>query len=132
MTGVILRGLATRKLRAALTAIAIVLGVAMISGTYVLMDTTMHAFDNLFTTAYANAGAVVVGKSPIAGQPRQRAARCRRRWAPGSARCRRSPPCRGSSTTGGDSRCQRRRDNRPGDAAGVRSARSRGGSVQHR
>ena len=67
MTGVILRGLATRKLRAALTAIAIVLGVAMISGTYVLMDTTMHAFDNVFTTAYANAGAVVVGKSPITG-----------------------------------------------------------------
>ena len=67
MTGVVLGGLATRKLRAALTAIAIVLGVAMISGTYVLMDTTMHAFDNLFTTAYSKAGAVVVGKTPIAG-----------------------------------------------------------------
>jgi hypothetical protein len=34
MTGVVLRGLATRKLRAVLTAIAMVLGVAMISGTY--------------------------------------------------------------------------------------------------
>ena len=67
MTGVTLRGFATRKLRAALTAIAIVLGIAMISGTYVLMDTTMHAFDNLFTTAYARAGAVVVGRTPIAG-----------------------------------------------------------------
>ena len=67
MIGVILRGLATRKLRAALTALAIVLGVAMISGTYVLMDTTMHAFDNLFTTAYAKAGAVVVGRTPITG-----------------------------------------------------------------
>ena len=67
MTGVILRGLATRKLRAGLTALAIVLGVAMISGTYVLMDTTMHAFDNVFTTAYAKAGAVVVGSTPIAG-----------------------------------------------------------------
>lgn len=32
-----------RKLRAVMTGIAIVLGVAMISGTYVLMDTTLHA-----------------------------------------------------------------------------------------
>jgi ABC-type antimicrobial peptide transport system permease subunit len=37
---VALRGLAGRKLRAVLTGIAIVLGVAMISGTYVLTDTT--------------------------------------------------------------------------------------------
>ncbi len=66
MTGVVLGGLATRKLRAALTAIAIVLGVAMISGTYVLMDTTTSAFDSLFTTAYSKADAVVVGKTPVA------------------------------------------------------------------
>ena len=67
MTRVAVNGLATRKLRAALTAIAIVLGVAMISGTYVLMDTTMHAFDSVFTNAYSKASAVVVGKTPIAG-----------------------------------------------------------------
>ena len=56
-----------RRLRAAMTAIAIVLGVAMISGTYVLMDTTLHAFDQLFATAYSKAQVVVVGKSPISG-----------------------------------------------------------------
>ncbi len=67
MTGVVLRGLATRRLRAALTAIAIVLGVAMISGTYVLMDTTMQAFDTLFATAYSNVSVVVLGKSPMSG-----------------------------------------------------------------
>ena len=67
MTAVILKGMAARKLRAALTAVAIVLGVAMISGTYVLMDTTMHAFNSVFTTAYAKADAVVVGRAPIAG-----------------------------------------------------------------
>jgi putative ABC transport system permease protein len=39
MTRLTLRSLATRKLRAALTAMAVVLGVAMISGTYVLTDT---------------------------------------------------------------------------------------------
>ena len=67
MTAVVLGGLRMRKLRAAMTAIAIVLGVAMISGTYVLMDTTLHAFDNLFATAYSKAQVVVLGKSPISG-----------------------------------------------------------------
>jgi putative ABC transport system permease protein len=44
-----LRGLLGRKLRAVLTGIAIVLGVAMISGTYVLTDTVDRAFKALFT-----------------------------------------------------------------------------------
>ena len=38
MTRFAIRGLLSRKLRTGLTAIAIVLGVAMISGTYVLTD----------------------------------------------------------------------------------------------
>jgi putative ABC transport system permease protein len=67
MTAVVFGGLRMRRLRAVMTAIAIVLGVAMISGTYVLMDTTLHAFDNLFATAYSKAQVVVVGKSPISG-----------------------------------------------------------------
>ena len=67
MTAVVLGGLRMRKLRAAMTAIAIVLGVAMISGTYVLMDTTLHAFNSIFATAYSKADVVVVGKSPISG-----------------------------------------------------------------
>ena len=46
---VALKGLAGRKLRAALTAVAIVLGVAMISGTYVLTDTIKAAFSTVFT-----------------------------------------------------------------------------------
>ena len=67
MTAVVLGGLRMRSLRAVMTAIAIVLGVAMISGTYVLMDTTLHAFDSLFATAYSKAQVVVVGKSPVSG-----------------------------------------------------------------
>ena len=67
MTAVVIGGLRMRKLRAVLTALAVVLGVAMISGTYVLMDTTTHAFDSVFATAYSKADAVVVGKSPISG-----------------------------------------------------------------
>jgi putative ABC transport system permease protein len=59
---VALRGLAGRKLRAVLTGIAIVLGVAMISGTYVLTDTIDRAFNSLFTESYAGTDVVVSGK----------------------------------------------------------------------
>jgi putative ABC transport system permease protein len=59
---VALKGLAGRKLRAALTAIAIVLGVAMISGTYILTDTIKAAFSTVFTTVYAKTDAVITGK----------------------------------------------------------------------
>ena len=42
-----LRGLASRKLRTALSAIAVVLGVAMVVGTYVLTDQITAAFEDL-------------------------------------------------------------------------------------
>jgi putative ABC transport system permease protein len=59
---VALRGLGGRKLRSALTAIAIVLGVAMVSGTYVLTDTIDKAFGAIFQETYANTDAVVAGE----------------------------------------------------------------------
>jgi ABC-type antimicrobial peptide transport system permease subunit len=62
VTRLALRGLLGRKLRAALTGIAIVLGVAMISGTYILTDTIDRAFKNLFTESYAGTDAVVTGR----------------------------------------------------------------------
>ena len=62
-----LKGQLGRKLRAALTAIAIVLGVAMISGTYILTDTIKAAFGTVFTTVYQNTDAIVTGKSAIGG-----------------------------------------------------------------
>ena len=62
-----LKGLAGRKLRAALTAIAIVLGVAMISGTYILTDTIDSAFDEIFTSAYEGTDAIVAGRDPKIG-----------------------------------------------------------------
>jgi putative ABC transport system permease protein len=61
--GVALKGLAGRKLRAVLTALAIVLGVTMVSGTYVLTDTINKAFDSIFQDTYANTDAVVSGKA---------------------------------------------------------------------
>jgi putative ABC transport system permease protein len=65
MTSVALKGLLGRKVRAILTAVAIVLGVAMVSGTYVLTDTIKAAFTGVFTQAYKNADAVVTGKSAL-------------------------------------------------------------------
>jgi putative ABC transport system permease protein len=59
---VALRGLAGRKLRATLTALAIVLGVAMMSGTYVLTDTIDKAFSEIFDESYAGTDVVVSGE----------------------------------------------------------------------
>ncbi len=65
MTRVALRGLLGRKLRAGLTAFAIVLGVAMVSGTFVLTDTIKAAFSTVFTAVYQNTDAVISGRSAI-------------------------------------------------------------------
>jgi putative ABC transport system permease protein len=65
MTKVALRGLLGRKLRTVLTAMAIVLGVAMISGTYVLTDTIKSAFGTVFTQVYKKTDAFISAKSAI-------------------------------------------------------------------
>ena len=48
MTKLVLRGLAARKVRALLTAVAVLLGVAMVSGSYVLTDTINRSFERIF------------------------------------------------------------------------------------
>jgi putative ABC transport system permease protein len=58
MLRIALRSLGARKLRSALTALAIVLGAAMIAGTYVLTDQVTGAFDEIFEKA--NKGVDVV------------------------------------------------------------------------
>jgi ABC-type antimicrobial peptide transport system permease subunit len=63
MLRVALRGLWGRKLRAVLTAIAIVLGVAMVSGTLSLTNAIDSAFKEIFSDTYANTDAVVSGKT---------------------------------------------------------------------
>jgi putative ABC transport system permease protein len=57
-----IKSLAGRKLRTTLTALAIVLGVAMMSGTFVLTDTIDRAFSNIFDQSYAGTDVVVSGK----------------------------------------------------------------------
>ncbi|MGH3994650.1 MAG: ABC transporter permease, partial [Pseudonocardiaceae bacterium] len=66
MTKVALRGLAQRKLRAFVTMLAVLLGVAFIAGSYVLTDTINRSFDDIFDEAYA--GTDVAISSSTTGQ----------------------------------------------------------------
>src|SRR5947209_20467404 len=65
MLRVALKGLATRRLRAALTAVAIVLGVALVAGTFVLTDSITGAFNSIFSTIYQGTDATVSGRNVI-------------------------------------------------------------------
>ena len=58
-----LRGLLGRKLRTILTAVAIILGVAMVSGTFVLTDSIDKAFNSIFTDSRKGSDAVITGKA---------------------------------------------------------------------
>jgi putative ABC transport system permease protein len=58
-----LKGILGRKLRTALTALAIVLGVAMVSGTFVLTDSIDDAFNTIFTDVYRGTDATITGKT---------------------------------------------------------------------
>jgi putative ABC transport system permease protein len=68
MIGVALKGLLGRKLRATLTAFAIVLGVAMISGAFVLTDTLGASFDGIYSDSYKATDAVISSKEAVKTQ----------------------------------------------------------------
>src|SRR5437588_4274436 len=55
------KGALARKLRLALTAFSIILGVAFVSGTFVLTDTLNATFDRIFGNAERNVAVVVRG-----------------------------------------------------------------------
>jgi putative ABC transport system permease protein len=63
VTAFALRGLLGRKLRTVLTALAIVLGVATVSGTYVLTDSINNAFHSIFYETRQGSDVVISGKS---------------------------------------------------------------------
>jgi putative ABC transport system permease protein len=65
MTRVALRGIAGRKLRTVLTSLAIVLGVAMVTGSFVVSDSISKGFDSVFSAAYRQTDAVVSGKALV-------------------------------------------------------------------
>jgi putative ABC transport system permease protein len=62
---VALKGLLGRKFRVALVFLAIVLGVAMVSGTFVLTDTISRAFDDIFTASQSGTSVVISGKKVV-------------------------------------------------------------------
>jgi putative ABC transport system permease protein len=62
------RSLTAHKLRTFLTTLAILLGVAMISGTYVLTDQIDRGFKQVFTDAYKGTDVTVTRKAKFAGQ----------------------------------------------------------------
>ena len=65
MIGVALKGLLGRKFRATLTAFAIVLGVAMISGAFVLTDTLGKTFDGIYNQSYTTSDAVISSEEAV-------------------------------------------------------------------
>jgi predicted ABC-type transport system involved in lysophospholipase L1 biosynthesis ATPase subunit len=67
MFRVTVRGLAARKLRLSLTALAIVLGVTFVTGTLVLGDTLNRTFTNLVGTAYQHVSFELRGKAALPG-----------------------------------------------------------------
>src|SRR5947209_3877657 len=65
MRNVTLKGLLAHKLRLALTALAIILGVTFISGTFVLTDTLQSTFNTLFGTIYSKVDFQVRGAAQL-------------------------------------------------------------------
>ncbi|MGQ0804883.1 MAG: ABC transporter permease [Actinomycetota bacterium] len=75
MWRVTLRGLRARKLRLALTALAVLLGVAFMAGTLILTDTIGKTFDDVFADVYEGTDAYVRSKDAVEADfgPTQRA-----------------------------------------------------------
>src|SRR5262245_17152030 len=65
MWKVIRKGLWANKIRYLLNAIAVVLGVAFISGTFVLTATISQSFDDLFGSIYKGTDAIVRSKEVL-------------------------------------------------------------------
>jgi putative ABC transport system permease protein len=68
VTRVVLRGLVARRLRLALTAFAVALGVTLVAGTYVFTDTINASFDAIFTKAYEKTDVVVSPGDAVTNQ----------------------------------------------------------------
>jgi putative ABC transport system permease protein len=62
-----LKGLLAHKLRLVLTAVAIVIGVMFVTGTFVLTDTLHNTFTTLFNGVYQNISFEVRGKAAFSG-----------------------------------------------------------------
>src|SRR6188768_610591 len=68
MWKVTLKGIWSKKVRFLLTGIAVMLGVAFVSGTFVLTETISNTFNGLFNDIYQHTDAVVRAKEEFSGQ----------------------------------------------------------------
>ncbi|MGD9736525.1 MAG: ABC transporter permease [Solirubrobacterales bacterium] len=65
MTSLSLKSLWARKLRAFTTTIAVIIGVAFVAGSYVLTDTILAAFDEIFEESLSGTSVVVTAQNPV-------------------------------------------------------------------
>lgn len=65
MTSLALKSLWARKVRALTTTFAVVLGIAFVAGSYVLTDTILAAFDQIFEESLSGTSVVVTAREPV-------------------------------------------------------------------
>jgi putative ABC transport system permease protein len=65
VTGLALKSLWARRVRALTTILAVTIGVAFVAGTYILTDTTFSAFDEIFEDSLAKTDVVITAKEEV-------------------------------------------------------------------
>jgi putative ABC transport system permease protein len=65
LTGLALKSLWARRIRALTTVLAVVIGVAFVAGTYILTDTTFAAFDEIFEDSLAKTDVVITAREAV-------------------------------------------------------------------
>jgi putative ABC transport system permease protein len=65
LTSLAIKSLWARKLRALGTALAVLIGVSLVAGTYVLTDTINRAFDQIFSDSLKGTSVVVTARQPV-------------------------------------------------------------------
>ncbi len=68
MTSLALKSLWARKIRALTTSLAVILGVAFVAGSYILSDTILAAFDEIFSESLRGTSVVVTAENPVEQQ----------------------------------------------------------------
>lgn len=68
MLSLTLKNLWARKWRSLMTAVAVVFGIALVAGTYMLTDTTNGAFDDIFTKSNAGVDVAITSKVEVEQQ----------------------------------------------------------------
>jgi putative ABC transport system permease protein len=68
MTSIAIKSLWARKLRALGTTVAVLVGVSLIAGTYVITDTINKAFDQIFSDSLKGTSVVITNKQPVTQQ----------------------------------------------------------------